>query len=166
MAIKKKKNTRTFFTNEAKGFALIAAALFGLFAMVSFTPSIPEANWFGIVGYHLATALLYSVGIGGYIISFIVGWQGVALFRGQARLPLHQIILFMISFCLLANVIAEHGNFSFLENHLVCTSIITSKKEYSVSLRTPLGGMPLYLFTKIYLTSHCKNYSVTQASLF
>lgn len=137
---------------EAKGLLILAVVLALLLCLFSFQHGNPSKNWLGLIGYGLALALNYLLGLGSYLLLCYGGWIGWKMLSAQ---PLTNwgvktlyFSLFGLSFCMLLNLLAER-HFplpDFLLNKVYSESTLLTLPYPHRSLRHNLGGVPLYYF--------------------
>ncbi|NGX38971.1 MAG: DNA translocase FtsK [Chlamydiae bacterium] len=147
-----KKNKKPFTQNhpEAKGLFLLGVSLVMLLSLMSFSEAAPKENWLGLVGYVIAYALTYLLGLGSYLLMFYAGYLGVNLLsRGRLehfKAKNFYFSIFLISVCVLLNLIAEtKAPFPALLAEKVPVETIILELPYpQMHVRHNLGGVPLY----------------------
>lgn len=149
MAKTQEKKT-TLHHPEAKGLALLASALIVLFCLLSFKSGSPSQNWLGLVGYGVAWIFNYLFGLLSYSLVIYAGWAGWKLLCTQAipnaSIKHFYFSLFLISSCILLNMIAEKGFIppSFLAQKVYAESLTLDLPYHHLQVRYNLGGVPWY----------------------
>lgn len=150
--MKKKKEKKSFLQNhpEAKGFLLLGISIIMLLSLLSFHPSTPSENWLGLVGYGIGYGLTHLFGVGSFFFLFYLGYLGFAYISrgGIAHYKSKHFYFgtFLISSCLLLNLIAEVGAPfpDILAQKVPVESILMQLPYTQVHIRHNLGGVPLY----------------------
>lgn len=135
---------------EAKGLILLASALVVLFCLLSFKSGAPSHNWLGLVGYSIAWVFNYLFGLMSYSLIIYAGWAGWKLLSTQeipnATVKHLYFSLFLISSCILLNMIAEKGAVppGFLAQKVYAESLKLDLPYHHLQIRYNLGGVPWY----------------------
>jgi len=135
---------------EIKGLLTLTLTLFLLISVLSFVHDIPSANWLGLVGYYVAFGLLYTFGLGTYLIMGYLGWIGWSFLttneKPKFRVKTLYFSLFTLSVCLLLNLIAETRGvpFPFLQKRIFSEIYVSGYPAPHRIVRFNLGGVPLY----------------------
>jgi len=136
--------------SEVKGLLILGCALFLLLTTVSFVQALPSANWLGLVGHFVALGLMYTLGLGSYLLMGYLGWIGWAFLthaeKPKLRAKTVYFSLFLFSFCLLLNLLSEtHGPlFSCFQRRVFSETYASSGPGFHRVVRCNLGGVPLY----------------------
>lgn len=135
---------------EIKGLLILISALFLALSTLSFTQGMPEHNWMGLIGYFIALASLYLLGLGTYLLIAYLSWVGWLFLTKEERPSLGMktfyFTLFTLSVCSLLNLMAETKTlpFSFLEKHIFSEVYEGDYPFFHRMFRFNLGGVPLY----------------------
>jgi len=147
---KKKKPAFILHHPEAKGLLLLALSLALLLSLVSFNPASAKGNWLGLIGYGLGYGLTYLFGLGSFLATFYAGYIGLKFVsRGKVdnlKAKNFYFATFLLSTCLLLNLIAETGAFfpSMLSAKVPTETIVLELPYPKIIARHNLGGVPLY----------------------
>jgi len=135
---------------EIKGLITIAFTLFLALSVLSFIQEIPGANWLGLIGYYVALGLLYTFGLGTYLLIGFLGWIGWSFLthdqKPKLRVKTLYFSLLTLSTCVLLNLIAETNGISlpFLQKRIFSEIYISAYPAPHKIVRFNLGGVPLY----------------------
>ncbi|MCB1068360.1 MAG: DNA translocase FtsK 4TM domain-containing protein [Simkania sp.] len=135
---------------EIKGLLNLTLTLFLFLSVLSFTHEVPSANWLGLVGYYVALSLLYTFGLGTYLIMGYLGWIGWRFLTTDQKPKLTVKTLYfsllLLSVCLLLNLIAETSSvpFPFLQKRIFSEIYVNGYPAPHRIVRFNLGGVPLY----------------------
>jgi S-DNA-T family DNA segregation ATPase FtsK/SpoIIIE len=152
---------------EIKGLILIALTLFLALSTVTFIQDLPTANWLGLLGYYTAFSLLYTFGLGAYLLIGYLGWVGWTFLTStqKPKLLIRTIYfsLLTISICFLLNLVAETSGvpFAFFQKRIFSETYISGYPIPHRIIRFNLGGVPAYylyhdlpIFNLEHLLSH------------
>ncbi len=133
---------------EAKGLLLLSASFLLLLCLLSFKSGQAASNWLGLIGYYFAWGLTFVFGLTSYLLLFYVGWTGYKLLLSQ-EIPNQRwkhlfFGLFVVSACLLLNLIAEHSSRSFFASRVYEESVLLHLPYPHLAKRYNLGGVPFY----------------------
>ncbi|MCY3974321.1 MAG: DNA translocase FtsK 4TM domain-containing protein [Simkaniaceae bacterium] len=135
---------------EIRGLLTLACAFFTLLALVSFVHEDPGADRLGLAGYYVALALLYTFGMGAYlVVGYVVriGWKLLAGRGGETTyVRVWYFFLFLISLCFLLNWLSETVTPPppFLQKRVFGETYIGSSPPFHKSVRFNVGGVPCY----------------------
>lgn len=135
---------------EIKGLLILAFALFLSLSHFSFIHDIPQANWMGLIGYYVAFGLLYTFGLGSYLLLGYLGWIGWRFLTTEHPPKLGMKTLYFslltLSACLLLNLMAETRGvpFPFIQKRIFSEIYVSGYPAPHRIVRFNLGGVPLY----------------------
>ncbi|QVL57389.1 MAG: DNA translocase FtsK [Simkaniaceae bacterium] len=144
--MEKKKTTHP----EIKGLLTLIGSILFILCMASFVHGFPRANWFGVVGYGIGLASLWTFGLSAYLIAAYVGWIGWKMLMGGVPPQLKMKTLYfgigIISLSMLMNLLTEVGGFAngFIERRLFSEIYLSNYPFPHRVVRFNLGGVPLY----------------------
>lgn len=138
---------------EGKGLILLSLCLILLLSLLSFRIGDIHHNYLGVVGWSLAFALTWTMGLMSYALIAFLGWLGwqYLLSRPLTGLTSKWIYFgsFTFSSCLLLNLCAEKGLFgAWCEQRVYAESILFELPYLHRVTRYNLGGVPLYYLYK------------------
>ncbi len=135
---------------EGKGLILLAIAFVLLLALFTYSPSAPKENWLGLIGFGIGFCMNYVFGLSSLFVMLYVGYIGFMLLsRGDFPLIKSKTFyfsLFLLSLCLLLNLVAESGVSlpSFMTRSVYSETIVMNHPYPHLYTRHNLGGVPLY----------------------
>jgi S-DNA-T family DNA segregation ATPase FtsK/SpoIIIE len=144
--MEKKKTTHP----EIKGLLTLIGSILFILCMASFVHGFPRAKWFGVVGYGIGLASLWTFGLSAYLIAAYVGWIGWKMLMGGVPPQLKMKTLYfgigIISLSMLMNLLTEVGGFAngFIERRLFSEIYLSNYPFPHRVVRFNLGGVPLY----------------------
>lgn len=135
---------------EAKGLIFLGFSLIVLLSLLSFHFEDHSKNWLGLVGWGIGLGFHFLFGLTSYLVLIFLGWLGwqFLLNREVPSLPSKIVYfgIFLISVCLLLNLIAESSvSFGSLFENRVYSE--THQFDFPYPHRTTryhLGGAPFY----------------------
>ena len=139
---------------EAKGLILLGISVIIFLSLISFIQGKPSENFLGMIGYSIGFGLQYAFGMGSYLVfAYLtyIGWN-LLCFDTQPKYPLKTLyfLLFLISICVMLNVIAETHppKNPALQARILVESAILKYPYPHKYIRYHLGGAPLYYIYK------------------
>jgi S-DNA-T family DNA segregation ATPase FtsK/SpoIIIE len=135
---------------EGKGLILLGITLIVALSLISFHMDDAGKNWLGLMGWGIALALNYLIGLSSYSAIAFLGWLGwqYLLARAVPSLIAKTIYFsaFVISSSLLLNLAAEiYPSFaSLFTNRIYAESHFFELPYPHLTTRHNLGGVPLY----------------------
>jgi S-DNA-T family DNA segregation ATPase FtsK/SpoIIIE len=139
---------------ETKGLLLIAFGIFLTLCFVSFDKAGSSHNWLGLIGHAFGFTLSYLFGLPAFAVIALLFWSGWKLLSEEKipalKLKLCYFSLFLLSSCVLINLITELG-FPYPDSFLkkIYTESIFFDQPYPHRYtRTNAGGVPLYFLYK------------------
>lgn len=139
---------------ELKGLLILSCCLATLISLISFVQGDPSHNYLGLLGYYYAFGLLWTMGLGAYLITLYIGWAGWRLlYAEKASLMSAKSIyfgLFVLSACVLLTIYADAKglNNPILQEHIFSQTISFKIPFIHKVTRYHLGGAPLYFLYK------------------
>ncbi|MBJ7449096.1 MAG: DNA translocase FtsK 4TM domain-containing protein [Parachlamydiales bacterium] len=147
---KKKNKSKASLPKELHGIPLVAISLLFLLSLLSFKQGLPHSNWLGLVGYGIAYALNYVLGISSYILVAFIGWTGGRLMLAKPlefmRFKIVYFTILLFSCSILFNLFAETypkvaANF---DKGIITQTVELQTPVVYKKIRYYLGGIPTY----------------------
>jgi S-DNA-T family DNA segregation ATPase FtsK/SpoIIIE len=139
---------------ELKGLIILSFCLATMIALISFVQDHPSHNYLGLLGYYYALGLLWSCGLGAYLVTFYIAWIGWRLLYSEKSsfvcVKSLYFSLFVLSSCVLMTIYSDAQGLAnpILQQHIFSQTISFKIPFVHKITRYNLGGVPLYFIYK------------------
>lgn len=135
---------------DSKGLILVGSSLLLLLALLSFTDGNMQTNYLGLLGHVFAFAMHFLFGLCSYAVALFIGYLGVERLRGKfpgwfGSKTLY-FSLFVLSMCVILNLLAERGTLDIpaLKDHIYSQMATIDSPIPQKITRYNYGGAPAY----------------------